>query len=98
MRTVRFELAAGVPMGEAELTLDLARYSAEGLVARARILLDVVHHLDGEGHAIIVEGDGAAFDSVVRVYTALLIREFGESAFRVRPVTSTPAKPAAVAP
>ncbi len=84
MKTVRFEFDGLVPLAEAELTLDLARYSAEGLVGQARVRLDVVQRLDSDGHAIVVEGDGEAFESVVRVYAALLIREFGETAFRTR--------------
>lgn len=95
MRTVRFELDATVPLAEARLTLDLARYSAEGLVGQARVRLDVVQRLDSEGHAIVVEGEGEALESVVRVYAALLIREFGETAFRTR--TEQAGEPAAEA-
>lgn len=81
----RFEFTNEISLAEAELTLDLARFSAEGLVGPARVRLDVVHRLDDEGHAIVVEGEGEAFETVVRVFTGLLNREFGESAFRIRP-------------
>ena len=84
MKIVRFEFDATVPLAEAELTLDLARYSAEGLVGQARVRLDVLQRLDSDGHAIVVEGEGEAFETVVRVYAALLIREFGETAFQTR--------------
>lgn len=95
MKIVRFEFDGIVPLAEAELTLDLARYSAEGLVGQARVRLDVVQRLDSDGHAIVVEGEGEAFESVVRVYAALLIREFGETAFRAR--TEQAGEPAAEA-
>ncbi len=95
MKTVRIELDATVPQAEPELTLDLARYSAEGLVGQARVRLDIVQRLDSEGHAIVVEGKGEAFESVVRVYAALLIRELGETAFRTR--TERASEPAAEA-
>lgn len=80
----QFEFTSEVSMDEAAMTLDLARYSAEGLVGQARVRLDVMHHKDEAERVIILEGTGEALDAVVRVYTALLTREFGEGAFMVQ--------------
>lgn len=84
MKTARFEFDSTVALGEAELTLNLATYAAEGLVAPAKIRLAVSHRTDYSGHAITIEGNGEPFDAVIRVYTGLLTREFGECAFTIK--------------
>mgnify|MGYP001290197614 CR=1 FL=1 len=81
-----FTFNDGVSLDEALLTLDLARFSAEGLVGQARVQLNVAHRFDAGARTLILEGDGEPLEAVARVYTGLLNREIGESAFRVRPV------------
>jgi hypothetical protein len=81
MQQVRFQLDQSVSLDEAAMTLNLAKLAAEGLVAPALVRLHVQGEVDRDMHALVVSGSGKAFDVVVRVFTALLTREFGETAF-----------------
>jgi len=85
MQKMKFEFVRGVNMNEVALTLVLARISAEGIVGAARVRLEVQHELDRVGKAFVVRGAGEAFDAVVRIFTSLLNREFGDAAFTVQP-------------
>jgi hypothetical protein len=80
----RFEFAADVPLSEAEMTLQLATIALEGLVGQARVRLDVTYHLDQPRRTIIVDGTTHVGAALVRVFTGLALREFGEDAFCVR--------------
>ena len=82
----RFEFEPTVPLTEAELTLHLAIYAAEGLHGEARVRLEVNYHLDTPRNAIIVDGGTEVGAALVKVFTHLLIRQFGEDGFHVRRV------------
>ena len=97
MKSVRFELDYEVPMGEAELTYNLAAFAAEGFVAPARIRLEVTHRTDTENHALIIEGHDEPFDAVVRVFTSLLTRQFGDGKFKIMTSVNTTQSMTAVA-
>lgn len=84
----RFSIAPDVPLSEAELTLQLATFAAEGLFGAARVRLDFGYHLDPNRHAILLDGTKESGAAVVRIFTGLLLREFGEEAFRVDRVSS----------
>lgn len=82
----RFEFVPTVPLTEAELTLHLAIYAAEGLHGEARVRLDVSYQLDRSANAIVVDAGTEVGGTLVKVFTHLLIRQFGEDGFHVRRV------------
>lgn len=82
----RFGFVPAVPLTEAELTLHLAIYAAEGLHGEARVRLEVSYQLDRSANAIIVDGETEVGATLVKVFTHLLIRQFGEDGFHVRRV------------
>lgn len=92
----RFEFQASVPLEEAEMSLHLAMIALEGLFGRAGVRLDARYGLDSPGCALIVDGSTPLGESLVRVFTALLIREFGDDRFTVhRHFGPNPPNPAA---
>ena len=82
----RFKFEPSVPIVEAELTLHLAMYAIEGLYGQARVRLEAAYHLDAERRTILVDGGTEVGAALVKVFTRLLIREFGEDGFHVRAV------------
>jgi hypothetical protein len=82
----RFGFVPAVPLSEAELTLHLAIYAAEGLHGEARVRLDVSYQLDQPANAIVVDAGTEVGATLVKVFTHLLIRQFGEDGFHVRRV------------
>ena len=84
----RFQIDPRVPLEEAEMSLHLAMFAVEGLVGQARIRLDVGYYVDEPRRVIIVDGSNEVAGAVVRVFTNLLMREFGEDAFRVERMQS----------
>lgn len=79
----RFEIDQSVPLTEAEQSLHLAMIALEGLYGSAGIRLDARYHLDEGGRAIVVDGSTPIGSSLVKVFSTLLTREFGEDAARV---------------
>ena len=79
----RFCFSPEVPLGEAEMTLDLATYAVEGLFGSARVRLETNYHLDPPRNVILLDATNEVGATVARVFTALLLREFGEEGFRV---------------
>lgn len=82
----RFEFDQAVPLEEVEMTLHLAMYAVEGLYGSARVRLEAGYHLDAPRRVMLVDGTTEVGSTVVRVFTALALREFGEDAFSVRRV------------
>lgn len=90
----RFEFERSVPIEEAEMSLHLALFAVEGLFGQARVRLDAGYHVDEPHCAIVIDGMGEVGAAVVRIFTSLLLHEFGGDDFTVRRVE--PAPPAAV--
>lgn len=84
----RFSFSADVPLDEAEMTLQLATFAAEGLFGMARVRIDFGYHVDAARRAILVDGTTEVGATVVRVFVGLLLREFGDDAFRVERMPS----------
>ena len=80
----RFEIGQAVPLEEAELTLQLSIYALEGLFGNAGVRLDARYDIDEAGRALVVDASTEIGMSLVRVFAALLLREFGDDAFSVR--------------
>jgi hypothetical protein len=78
-----FRLPERVPLQEVEQTLQLALIVLEGLFSPALIRIDAHCHVDPQDRAIVVDGSNDVGSALVRVFTALLIREFGGNAFEV---------------
>ena len=88
----RFEFEPSVPLTEAEMSLHLAMFAVEGLYGEARVRLEASYHLDDARRSITVDGGTEVGAALVKVYTRLLIREFGEDGFHVRRVEPRPAE------
>lgn len=88
--TYRFDLDAKVPLLEAEQSLHLAIFAAEGLFGEARVRMDAAYHLDEPHRALAVDAASEVGDAVARMFTGLLIRQFGEEAFKVRRCDTAP--------
>lgn len=84
----RFSFSPDVPLDEAEMTLQLATFAVEGLFGTARVRLDFGYHLDAAHRALLVDGSKEVGATVVQVFAGLLLREFGDDAFRVERVAS----------
>ena len=84
----RFEFAPAVPLTEAELTLHLAIYAVEGLYGEARVRLEASYRVDESRTTVLVDDGTEVGAALVKVFTRLLIREFGEDGFHVRPANA----------
>jgi len=80
----RFEFDRSVPLTEAEMSLHLSLFAVEGLYGEARVRLEASYHLDEARRSITVDGGTEVGAAIVKVFTRLLTREFGEDGFRVR--------------
>ena len=80
----RFVFEPQIVLEEAEMTLQLAIFAAEGLFGAARVRLDFGYYVDEPSRTIIVAGTTEVGDTIVKIFTGLALREFGEDAFRTR--------------
>lgn len=87
----RFEFDQRASLAEAEMTLHLASFAVEGLLGTARVRLDFSYFVDEPRRTIIVDGTTEVGEAIVRVFTGLALREFGEAVFQVRRVDMCPA-------
>ena len=83
---IQFVFNHRVSLQEAEMSLHLAMFAVEGLIGRVRVCLDAKYHLDESKRAIVIATRRHAGLLIARVFTGLLMREFGEEAFRVKRV------------
>ena len=84
---VRFRFDGEVRLADAEMSLHLAMFAVEGLFGRARVRLDAEYDLIEQDHCIDVDGGTEVGAMIVRVFTGLLLREFGEDSFRIERMT-----------
>ncbi|MEO2034847.1 MAG: hypothetical protein ABGZ35_22430 [Planctomycetaceae bacterium] len=89
----RFEFEPSVPLTDPEMSLHLALFAVEGVFGRANVRLDAEYQIDETQHAIVIDGTTEVGALVVRVFTGLLLREFGEDAFRVERISSPTHQP-----
>lgn len=87
---IRFVFDNAVPLQEAEMSLHLAMFAVEGLIGRVRVRLDAKYEVDEADRAIAIHGSGPTGRLIARVFTGLLLREFGEDSFRVERVNQLP--------
>ena len=79
----RFSFDEAVPIEEAELTLHLAIFAAEGLFGKPRVAMEFRYEIQPFDNHIDVDGETEVGVAVARIFAGLLLREFGESAFRI---------------
>lgn len=83
MGAFHFSFERHVPLAAAEMSLHLAMFAVEGLVGRVRVRMGASYVIDEMSHAIDIDGDKCVTQLVARVFAGLLMREFGEEAFRM---------------
>jgi len=83
LSTIQFVFEPDVSLAQAEMSLHLAMFAVEGLIGRVRVRLEAKYHLDESNRAIVIDTHGPVGRMIARVFTGLLLREFGEGAFRV---------------
>jgi len=89
----RFQFEPTVPLAEAEMSLHLALYAVEGLYGEARVRLEAGYHVEETRRSIVVDGGTEVGAALVKVFTRLLTREYGEDGFHVRRIEAyTPAE------
>jgi hypothetical protein len=89
----RFHIGDDVPLDEAEMSLQLATIVLEGLFSPAVVRLDARYHVNAETRSIVVDASTPVGQSLVRVFTTLLAREFGDGCFAVRRVAGAAGAP-----
>lgn len=82
----RFTFDRTIPLPEAEQTLHLAILGAEGLFGEAQVRMDLSYHIDEPRRVLLVDGSTEVGAAVIRMFTALLLREIGSHRFTVRRV------------
>jgi len=89
----RFVFKKDVSVVDAELSLHLAIFAIEGLFGVARVRLDVSYHIDEPRRVIVVDASNEVGEALVRVFTNLLLREFGDDSLQVVRIDSDPTPP-----
>jgi hypothetical protein len=82
-REYRFQFEPRVSLAEAEMSLHLAMFAVEGLIGRARVRLGARYYISEPDRTIVVNACKPAGKMIARVFTGLLLREFGEDAFSI---------------
>ena len=80
----RFEFGKDTPAQEIEETLNLAIIAAECLHGQSRVRLDASYCMDENSGVCVIDPGSDAGQDIVRIFTGLAIRTFGEDAFKVR--------------
>ena len=83
LSTIQFVFEPDASLAEAEMSLHLAMFAVEGLIGRVRVRLEAKYHLDESNRSIVIDTHGPVGRMIARVFTGLLLREFGEGAFCV---------------
>ena len=81
----RYVFEGSVPMDEAEATLHLAILAAESLFGVSTVRMDAAYSIDEQRRVCVVDASNDVGRCICQVFTGYLAREFGESAFHVRP-------------
>ena len=90
MDTYRFWLSPEVDLAEAEDTLRLSMFAAEGIYGAARVLLAVRYEVALSRRTILIDATTKEGLSVAQIFSALALREFGEGSMVVsRPASAT---------
>lgn len=80
----RFQFSPDVDLEEAQSTLRLTLLAAEGLHGEARVRTEVSFSVEPMRAEICLSGAAPVAETVTRIFTSLLLHEFGRDAFVVR--------------
>lgn len=83
----RFRFKRRVPLAEAEATLQLAILAAESLFGMARVRMDGAYLMDERRRVCVVDATSKIGLAICRMFTGLLLHEFGEDAIEVHRTT-----------
>ena len=83
MLRYQFKFDDKVPFDEIDGTLMLATLAAECLHGRTRIQLDARFEASRKDNSCWIDGDTVTGQTIVRIFTGLMVRLFGEKAFKV---------------
>lgn len=86
----RFEFGKDAPAQGVEETLLLAVIAAECLHGSARVRLEASYCMDQNTGVCVIDPGSDAGQDIVRIFTGLAIREFGEDSFKVRRIERKP--------
>ena len=84
----RYEFEPEVSLHEVEESIALAILAAEGVHGEAQVRLDAGYAIDEPARACLIDASTAVGETIARVFTGFLRKEFGEDAFRVERVAA----------
>lgn len=84
----RYEFEQALPMEEIEATLHLAIVAAESVFGSSTVRMDAQYSIDEPRRICVVDASSEVGRCICQIFTGYLTREFGASAFRVRPTGS----------
>lgn len=94
----RFRFNDSIELDEAESTLHLAILAAEGLFSEALLRVNFSYERDDVQRGLIIDGGNEISQTVVRIFTSFVIKEFGSTAFTVSAIPcGQAAEPLAIA-
>jgi len=79
----RYQINDGILMNAVKDSLLISIMAVESLYGRSRINLEARFRLENASRVCIIEVGTQIGETIARVFTGLLIREFGELAFKV---------------
>ena len=82
--TYRYTFRRNGDLSEAEATLHLALVAAEGLFGEPRVRMDGRYGQDRQARTLTVDASTPVGIAINAVFTAFVLREFGEDGFTVR--------------
>ena len=85
---VRFWMNADVRLDEVELTLQLATFAAEGLFGIPRVAMEFQVAIDSAKRTFDLHADTEVGVTAAQIFAGLLLKEFGEGAFRLENITT----------
>jgi hypothetical protein len=86
----RFSIHTDVCLDEVELTLQLATFAAEGIFGIPRVAMEFHYETDHSKRTFDLEADSDVGVKVTQIFAGLLLKEFGEGAFRLENIKNVP--------
>ena len=84
----RYEFEPEISLRDVEESVALAILAAEGVHGEAQVRLDAGYAIDESARACLIDASTVVGETIARVFTGFLRKEFGEDAFRVERVTT----------
>jgi hypothetical protein len=84
LRVYNYGFRRHIDINDIQDTLTLAIIGAENLHGRSRVRLDGWWRLDRQRRRCVIDASTEVGETIARLFTGYLAKEFGESAFTVR--------------